>query len=45
MDPDGFDTLMFPGLKFRVPKGWDRYRERLVEAFPDDETGSTATWT
>jgi all-trans-retinol 13,14-reductase len=39
MDSDGFDTLMFPGLTFRVPKGWDRYRERLVEAFPDDETG------
>jgi all-trans-retinol 13,14-reductase len=39
MDPDGFDTLMFPGITFRVPKGWDRYRQRLVEAFPDDETG------
>ena len=39
MDPDGFDTLMFPGLTFKVPKGWDRYRERLVAAFPDDETG------
>src|SRR3989304_5133872 len=39
MDPDGFDTLMFPGLTFRVPKGWDRYRQRLVDTFPDDETG------
>src|SRR3990170_3250700 len=39
MDPDGFDTLIFPGLTFRVPKGWDRYRERLVAALPDDETG------
>lgn len=39
MDPDGFSTLMFPGLTFRVPKGWDRYRERLVEALPDEETG------
>lgn len=39
MDPDGFDTLMFPGLTFRVPKGWDRYRGRLLRAFPDDETG------
>ncbi len=38
MDPDGFDTIMYPGLTFRVPKGWDRYRERLVAAFPDDET-------
>ncbi len=39
MDPDGFDTLIFPGITFRVPKGWDRYRQRLVETFPDDETG------
>ncbi len=38
MDPDGFDTLMFPGITFRVPKGWDKYRERLVATFPDDET-------
>ena len=26
MNPDGFDTLMFPGLTFKVPKGWDKYR-------------------
>jgi len=39
MDPDGFDTIIYPGLTFRVPKGWERYRERLVAAFPDDETG------
>ena len=39
MDPDGFDTLMFPDFSFRVPKGWDRYRERLTPAFPDEETG------
>ncbi|HET9476906.1 MAG TPA: NAD(P)/FAD-dependent oxidoreductase [Dehalococcoidia bacterium] len=39
MDPDGFDTLMFPGLTVRVPKGWDRYRQRLIDALPDDETG------
>ena len=38
LDPDGFDTVIYPGLTFRVPKGWDRYRERLVAAFPDDET-------
>ncbi len=38
MDPDGFDTILLPGVEFKVPKGWDRYRERLVAAFPDDET-------
>ncbi|HEX8066929.1 MAG TPA: NAD(P)/FAD-dependent oxidoreductase [Thermoleophilaceae bacterium] len=39
MDPDGFDTLVFPDLVFRVPRGWERYRERLVETFPADAAG------
>jgi phytoene dehydrogenase-like protein len=38
LDPDGFDTLIFPDLTFRVPASWDLYRERLVTAFPDDES-------
>jgi phytoene dehydrogenase-like protein len=36
LDPDGFSTLVFPDLTFRVPVGWDRYRTRLLEAFPDE---------
>jgi len=39
LDPDGFDTLIFPDLEFRVPKGWDAYVARLVETFPDEEEG------
>jgi phytoene desaturase len=39
MDPDGFDTVLLPDLEFRVPKGWDRYRDRLVEAFPEERKG------
>lgn len=39
MDRDGFDTLVFPEREFRVPAGWDRYRERLIEAFPAEERG------
>lgn len=39
LDPDGFDTLEFPDLTFVVPAGWDRYLERLVEAFPDERAG------
>lgn len=39
LDPDGFDTLHFPDLTFVVPVGWDRYRERLVEAFPSERGG------
>ena len=37
LDPDGFDTLHFPDLEIRVPAGWDAYRDRLVEALPDDQ--------
>jgi phytoene dehydrogenase-like protein len=36
LDPDGFTTLMFPDLTFRVPAGWDRYRARLLQTFPDE---------
>jgi len=37
LDPDGFDTFVFPDFTFRVPKGWDNYTERLVETFPEEE--------
>jgi len=36
MDPDGFDTLLFPDFRFRVPAGWELYRRRLHEAFPQE---------
>jgi phytoene dehydrogenase-like protein len=36
LDPDGFSTLVFPGLRFRVPTRWERYRARLLETFPDE---------
>lgn len=36
LDPDGFSTLVFPDLTFRVPVGWDRYRARLLAAFPGE---------
>ena len=39
LDPDGFDTLVFPDLTFRVPKGWEAYRSRLAETFPDEAEG------
>ena len=41
MDPDGFDTFIFPDFEFRVPKGWDAFTERLVETFPDEAEGLT----
>jgi phytoene dehydrogenase-like protein len=39
LDPDGFDTIVFPGVCVRMPKGWERYRQRLLEAFPAQATG------
>ncbi|MGB3325670.1 MAG: NAD(P)/FAD-dependent oxidoreductase [Mycolicibacterium fortuitum] len=36
IDPDGFDVLAFPSVTFAVPRGWDAYRDRLIETFPDD---------
>ena len=39
MDSDGFDTLVFPGLRFRIPVGHDRYRQRLHEHFPKEKKG------
>jgi len=36
MDQDGFDTYLGPDVKFRTPVGWDRYRQRLQETFPQE---------
>ncbi len=36
MDQDGFDTLFLPDMTFRMPAGWERYRQRLHEAFPQE---------
>ena len=36
MDRDGFDTLIYPDLKFRVPAGWESYESRLKETFPEE---------
>ncbi len=37
LDPDGYATLTFPDLTFRVPRGWDNYLTRLIETFPEQE--------
>jgi len=36
LDPDGYSTLVFPDLTFRVPTRWERYRARLLETFPEE---------
>ncbi|MBS1897573.1 MAG: NAD(P)/FAD-dependent oxidoreductase [Actinobacteria bacterium] len=39
LDPHGFDTLVFPDFRFRIPASLDLYRERLVEMFPRERRG------
>lgn len=39
MDPDAFDTVVLPGLELGVPRGIERYRLRLVDAFPEERRG------
>jgi all-trans-retinol 13,14-reductase len=39
MDPDGFDTIILPGLEFKIPVGLEPYRERLLSAFPSERRG------
>lgn len=39
MDQDGFDELVFPDFRFRIPADLERYRARLVESFPEERRG------
>jgi phytoene dehydrogenase-like protein len=39
LDPDGFDTICLPDCTFRVPKGIDAFRARLIARFPHDARG------
>jgi all-trans-retinol 13,14-reductase len=39
MEQDGFDTLVFPGLRFRIPASVELYRQRLRELFPEERRG------
>ena len=37
LDPDGFDEIVLPGLRMRMPVGWDRYLDRLTETMPTEQ--------
>lgn len=38
-DPDAFDTICFPDYQFGMPRGIERYREKLLADFPEEEKG------
>lgn len=42
LDPDGYTTLVFPDFTFRIPTGWERYRERLLATFPAEASALAA---
>jgi phytoene dehydrogenase-like protein len=39
LDPDGFDRYVFPDYEFKLCKGKERFRERLIRDFPREEHG------
>jgi len=39
LDPDGFDAYHFPDFEVRMCRGLERYRDRLIECFPQERTG------
>ncbi|MFO0755425.1 MAG: NAD(P)/FAD-dependent oxidoreductase [Byssovorax sp.] len=39
LSPDGFDRLVFPGYEVAMPKGPERYHERLARDFPHEKAG------
>lgn len=36
LDPDGYITMVAPDFDFRIPLGWERYEQRLIEQFPHE---------
>jgi len=36
LNPDSFDAVHLPDLVFHMPVGWERYRQRLQETFPQE---------
>ena len=39
LDPEGFDRYVFPDYEFRLCKGKERFREKLIGDFPREERG------
>lgn len=39
LSPGGFDRIVFPGYEISMPKGAERYKERLASDFPGERVG------
>jgi len=42
MDADGFDEIVLPDMRFRIPADRELYEQRLMEAFPHEAKGIKA---
>ena len=36
LDPEGFDHVVVAGSRYRIPNGLEKFRDRLIDAFPGD---------
>ena len=36
LDPDCIDRIITPDVDFRIPLGWETFRTRLLQTFPDE---------
>lgn len=39
MDSTGYDTVITPNHRVKIPYGWDNYLNNLIQAFPNEEKG------
>jgi all-trans-retinol 13,14-reductase len=39
MDATGYDTVVTPNHRVKIPYGWDNYLNNLIVAFPNEEKG------
>ncbi|CAB9495198.1 phytoene desaturase family protein [Alteromonas macleodii] len=38
-DPEGFDTLCFPDFTFGIPRGFEKFKQKLLDEFPEEKKG------
>lgn len=36
LDPNSIDRIITPEIDFRIPLGWETFRDRLIEQFPEE---------
>jgi phytoene dehydrogenase-like protein len=39
LDPDGFDHVVLGTDRYRIPRGWENFRARMLAAFPAERAG------